>query len=193
MDRQVEKEKAKISRERIQNADSSITITIKEIKNDKVLNSETYKGNEPMGVWIYGYGKNIAEKDYNFKLIYSESNCEIAPVLKSVVNYFEDNPSLVYQAPKITTGEDGLSQFLVRNMRYPAKARDNNITGKVHIAFNLTTAGLIENLVVTKGKFVELDKEAIRVIRKLKFSTPAMLNGKPIDLCLAMPINFALM
>lgn len=193
MDRQVEKEKAKISRERFRNADSSVTTVTKDIKKDKILYSETYNYYEPSGVWISAYGKTVREKDYNFKLVYAESKCTITPELKSITNYFEDNANLGYQAPKIANGEITMSQFLGKTLEYPGRARDNNITGKVHIAFNVNTAGIIENLVITKGKHVELDKEAVRVLRKLKFSSPAMLKGKPIDLCINIPINFALM
>jgi TonB family protein len=189
---QVSQQKAKVSWERIHNPDGSITTLIKKIKRDKILNSETYKGEEPTGIWIYQMGITTGEKDYNFQLIYAEIDCTNNSDFKMGKNFYEDAPSLGYQAPKIATGDKTISKFLGKNMRYPSKARDNNITGKVQTAFMINKDGTIENLVVEKGTNVLLDKEAIRVLRKLKFSSPAISNGKPISVCVHLPIGFEL-
>lgn len=189
---EVGQKNAKVSIERIRNPDGSITTLLKNIKSDKVLNSETYKGEEPSGVWTYPMGKSMIEKDYNFQLIYAELNCIDDADFKAVKKFYEDDPSVGYQAPKIATGEKSIFEFLAKTMQYPSKARDNNITGKVQTAFIINKAGTIENLVVEKGTNVLLDKEAMRVLRKLKFSSPAILNGKPISVCVNQPIGFEL-
>ena len=192
LQKEVPQTKAEVSRELIRNPDSSVTTLIKNIKSNKVLNSETYKGDEPSGVWTYPIGGGMREKDYDFLLVYADSDCANAPELKNITNYFEDNSAIGYQAPKIATGEKSIYQFLAKVLEYPPKARENNVMGRVLTSFTISKEGSISNLAINKGVYVELDKEAIRVLRKLKLSGPAMLNDEPVGICVKLPLMFQL-
>lgn len=86
-----------------------------------------------------------------------------------------------------------IHEFLSRHIVYPPVARENGIMGKVYLAFTLTDKGQIENIVITKSANIFLDKEAVRVIRLLKFTTPPITNGQAKSLCLTLPISFKLM
>ena len=59
-------------------------------------------------------------------------------------------------------------------------------------SFIVTKDGQIENIVVNKGVDITLDKEAVRILRALKFSTPPLLNGRPVNICVKFPISFRL-
>ena len=77
-------------------------------------------------------------------------------------------------------------------MVYPAKARRSGTEGAVKTSFTLTKEGSIENIIITKGTDIVLDKESVRILRELKFSTPPALNGQPVSLCVTLPLTFKL-
>jgi hypothetical protein len=37
-----------------------------------------------------------------------------------------------------------------------------------------------------------MDKESVRVVRKLQLATPPMLKGQPVDACVIFPIKYKL-
>ncbi len=187
--KEVSEKKAKFSLTTIENADSSITREIKDLKNNEVISSQTYKANEPVGIWKYRRSNRTDELDYSFDLHYSENYCKDS--IQGIKDYFSNNDSLKYLAPVI---EGGLSifQYIVKTVIYPGAAKDEGIMGKVFIAFTVTEKGLTENITVLRGKHVLLDKEAVRVIRQLKFTSPPRSNGEAKRLCLVLPISFFL-
>ena len=185
--------KAKFSQTIIQNADGTVTTEIKDLKKDEIVRSETFKENEPYGIWKFRYGKDYKSIDYNFPLIYSNEKCNDSLPIKTS-DYFQDNDSLGYKAPKISTGELTIYQFIGKNIIYPSGAKDQGIQGTVYLQLTLTKVGTFENIVVKRGTNILLDKEAVRVLRQLKFSSPPTINGQTYDFnCLALPIKYRLM
>lgn len=154
-----------------------MTTSVKGILKDEVISSQTYKGAEPTGLWVYMSGSGPKTLDYSFTLNYSEVKCSEGNGIKTR-DYFTDNDSIRYNAPKLSTGEKTFSQFLVQNIFYPPAARSNKIYGTVNLVFTITKDGNSENIYVQKGSHILLDKEAVRVIRKMKLSTPPTVNGQ---------------
>lgn len=192
LETEVAEGKGKYSQIITNNADGTVTTDIKWLKKDEIVRSETYKGNEPYGTWKFKRGEGYAYLNYNFLLVYMNEKCEDS-LLFITDDYFKDIDSLGYKAPVIKSGEAGLIPFLVRNVYYPAKARESNVQGTIYLQMTLGTEGT-ENVVIKRGVDVLLDKEAARVLRELKFSTPPMINGKPIILkCLVLPVKFRLL
>ena len=191
--KEVPQDKAKFSQTIIQNADGTVTTEVKDIKKNEIVRSETFKGNEPYGVWKFRYGNGFNTIDYNFPLIYSDEKCnDNLPITTS--DYFKDNDSLGYKAPKISTGELTIYQFIGKNIFYPARARENAIQGTVYLQLTLTKEGALENIVVKRGVDISLDKEAVRVLKELKFSSPPTVNAQACTFkCLALPIKYKLM
>jgi TonB family protein len=191
--KEVSQAKAKYSQTIIHNEDGTVTTELKEIKKDEIVNSETFKGDEPYGIWKLRNGEDYKTIDYNFPVIYSTAKCnDSLPIFTS--DYFQDNDSLVYKAPKISTGELTIYQFIGKNIIFPPRAKDEGIQGTVYIQLTLTKEGTFENIVVKRGTNIFLDKEAVRVLRQLKFSSPATINGQPYNFkCLTLPIKFKLM
>ena len=109
-------------------------------------------------------------------------------------DFFKDNDSLAYKAPKISSGEETIYQFISKNIIYPSRAIEEGIQGTVYVQLMLTKEGAVENIVVKRGINILLDKEAIRVLRQLKFSSPPTINGQVYTFkCLALPIKYRLM
>ncbi len=184
-------EEAKFSKAIFENEDSTITTEIKNLETNKVINRETYKGDEPFGVWISGYYKGVEEKDYSFELNYSQDYC----INNTVgIDLISNNDSIGYKAPVLdgNSKKTALMNFLSTNLRYPPNARINGIEGIIYTSFTITQNGIVENIIVVKGVDISLDKEAVRVIRKLKFKEPPMLNNIPKTYCYHLPIRFRL-
>jgi TonB family protein len=192
LQKEVPVQKSKFSKIVQQNQDGSTTTSRKNLKKDEIFESETFKGDEPWGIWIHQIGVGLEEMDFNFLLQYSKIDCSSDPLSNKIKNYFEDNADAKFTAPRID-GYETINLFVARNMRYPAHARRMGIEGKVLLTFKLTKEGTIENIVVNKGVEVGLDKEAVRVLRKLKLASPALLEGQPRDFCVSMPLTYNLM
>ncbi|MNS88234.1 Gram-negative bacterial tonB protein [compost metagenome] len=156
------------------------------MKENRILNSETYKGEEPFGTWTYQSSRWTDTLNYNFPLVYSDKKCD-----STFKNWLEDNDAIGYKAPKIMLAES-LANYIGKTLRYPAKARENNIQGRVNLVFTITEEGKVENISIHQGANILLDKEAFRILRQLKFSTPPILKGRPQSLCQSMSISFRL-
>jgi len=191
--KEVSQDKAKFSQSIIQNADTTITTEIKDLKKNEIVRSETFKGNEPFGIWKFRYGKDYKTIDYNFPLIYSNEKCnDSLPIITN--DYFKDNDSLGYKAPIISTGELTIYQYIGKNIIYPSRAKEEGIQGTVYLQLTLTKDGTFENIVVKRGTNILLDKEAVRVLRQLKFSSTPTVKGQTYNFkCLALPIKYRLM
>ena len=188
---EVPKEKAKYAVSTIQNTDGSTTKEKKDVGSGEIINSVTYKKDEPWGIHKIKYVKEIKSLDYNFSLIYTDIPCPKNSLMEKITNYFSDDSTQNYIAPKLA-GEGTLFQQISKNMVYPVRCQENNISGKIIVQFTIGNAGNVENVSVLKGANILLDKEAVRVIRELKFLNPPTINGKPVETCFVIPLVFKL-
>ncbi len=189
LEKEVKIEKAKFTQTITENSDGTITKEVVNLKDNQKMRSETFKGEEPYGIWFYNTKYDHSKLDYNFPLLYSNEQC--LDSLPKIKDYFEDDSTIKYKAP-IFSKDKTTFQYLAQSIKYPNRPKDDGIQGTVYLIFLLTKDGNIENVRVKKGANIQLDKEAARVIREMKFSNPATLNGVAKDFCLTMPIRFVL-
>lgn len=83
-----------------------------------------------------------------------------------------------------------LIEFIQGELDYPASAKNDNLEGTVFIAFTIDTAGCTDDHKVAKGIREDLDNEALRVAKLIKFETPAMQRDKPIKVKFVVPVKF---
>lgn len=152
------------------------------------LAQEIINDGELNGVIEVGKGKHKRQLDYNFKVTYSKDTCENNEE-RTFLEFYKDDDSSEFIAPKTAKNENFL-QFLAKEIHYPKYAVDNGLEGKVYVHFEITKTGEVKNIWITKGVNISLDKETERIIRKLKFTTPPLLKGKPVDFCIDFPIVF---
>ncbi|MFC0518307.1 energy transducer TonB [Mucilaginibacter angelicae] len=91
--------------------------------------------------------------------------------------------------PEFPGGIDGLRSFIKKKLRWPGKGYDD-IEGRVIVTFTVETSGELTNIKVVRGLSSEIDKEAIRLMRKSPKWKPAFQNGKPKRVQYSMPISF---
>ena len=106
------------------------------------------------------------------------------------------NDSLQIQSDSLVTqpvflGGD-YQKILAENVKYPAFERENNISGRVIVQFEVDTSGNIRDIKVIKGVSKNIDQEAKRVVSLLDKWEPGILNNQKVRMRLTIPINFNL-
>jgi len=99
---------------------------------------------------------------------------------------------IVDQMPEFPGGTEALLKFVANNVKYPEKAKDEEISGRVFISFVIETDGSVSNVEVKRGIGGGCDEEAVRVIKSLPNWKPGIKDGKPVRVSYMMPINFKL-
>lgn len=96
--------------------------------------------------------------------------------------------------PEFPGGLREMMLYIQKNIKYPKRARKNNIGGKCFIRFTVMKDGSIDSLKILKGvpDCPECDAEAVRVIKKMPKWSPATVDGKPVSVYFNLPINFTI-
>ncbi|MDZ4204652.1 MAG: energy transducer TonB [Bacteroidales bacterium] len=99
---------------------------------------------------------------------------------------------IVESFPEYKGGTEAFSKMIKTNLIYPQSALMDSIEGRVYVQFWVETNGNTINHIVVRGIRKDLDEEALRVARLIKFDKPAMQRGKPIKVRYNLPIVFKL-
>lgn len=139
-------------------------------------------------------GENVRSTQYvpmYFKL--NKNARSLASARKRKVMPIDPNEeifTIVDQMPEFPTGEQGLSKFIVEFIKYPRRAKQEGIQGRILCAFIVRKDGTISNLEVVDGIDNELDNEALRVLSMMPKWTPGENNNKPVSVKCILPIDF---
>lgn len=85
----------------------------------------------------------------------------------------------------------GLETFIQTNMIYPAFSLQNCIQGKINISFKVNRAGEVYTSKVSSGLGIDLDQEALRLIR-LSSGKWRVPDNYDTTYVLIAPVNFTL-
>ncbi len=117
---------------------------------------------------------------------------------------FVDIPEEVVEAPQIFTiveenpefpgGEKALFEFLGKNTKFPAIAKDAGIQGIVYVQFVVMEDGSInpDMVEILRGVHPALDQEAIRVVKSMPKWSPGKQRGKAVRVYYKLPFRFTL-
>lgn len=100
--------------------------------------------------------------------------------------------TIVEQMPEFPGGEEKLMEYLQKNVKYPAMARESHITGTVFVTFVVQGNGDITDVRKLKGIGGGCDEEALRVIKNMPSWKPGKQNGKSVPVQYNLPIKFTL-
>lgn len=98
----------------------------------------------------------------------------------------------VEEMPTFPGGENEMYSYIKKNVKYPALARENNISGKVYVNFVVDKDGNIKDVKLIRGIGGGCDEEALRVIKSMPNWKPGKQNGRSVPVSYNMPINFSL-
>ena len=134
------------------------------------------------------------EVTFNAEVDDKTANIEITPV-KIEEEVDEDEVTIftvVENDPEFPGGMEALYKYLAQNIKYPALARDNGITGRVYVTFVVERDGSITNPKFLKDIGGGCGQEAIRVVKSMPKWTPGKQRGKAVRVQFNLPVNFNL-
>ncbi len=139
------------------------------------------------------------DEDFEEELVIEEATVDIDEDVKIQVLDGDESDDdeehifvIVEEMPKFPGGDVELMRWINKSVNYPVIAQENGISGRVHLNFVINENGGIENIVVVRGVDPSLDKEAIRVIKKMPKWNPGKQRGKAVKVSFSLPINFQL-
>lgn len=105
--------------------------------------------------------------------------------------FFLISSLFVDEQPVFKGGQNKLTVFIYNNLIYPEYSRDNCIQGTIQVSFKLNQEGKIYHSEVTKGLGIDLDQEALRIVRLTsgKWTMPA---NHDTSISMVLPVNFSL-
>jgi TonB family protein len=89
-------------------------------------------------------------------------------------------------------GKPALAAWITQNIKYPAEAVKDKITGKVFVDFIVNSKGKIINIQVDKPVNPLLDAEAKRVVSSMPDWKPGTQAGKTVPVQMMVPVEFKL-
>lgn len=115
---------------------------------------------------------------FNNIFVFTQNDTINSKVPYKDIQPLEDMPGLV-------SGYD----LLLSKIKYPEEAIKNNIEGKVILKVSIDTNGKPIQIEMEKGIGFGCDEAVIKAIKSTIF-IPPMVNGKPIESFLYIPITF---
>ena len=94
--------------------------------------------------------------------------------------------------PQFPGGMSQLMKWLTQNLKYPEKAKNDKVSGRVLVEFFITEQGNVSDAKVIQKVDGELDKEALRVVGIMPKWKPGVSKGKPCRTLVHLPIVFKL-
>lgn len=98
----------------------------------------------------------------------------------------------VEQPAEFPGGQTALMKWLSQNIRYPEAAQQNDIQGRVIVKFVVEKDGSIGQASIVKGVDKDLDREALRVVKKMPKWQPGKNNGVAVRSYFNLPVTFKL-
>lgn len=114
--------------------------------------------------------------------------------LKDIINHsfndeyeeFEDEDveekvfSYAQEMPEYPGGSAKMEEFVKKNLRYPTKAIENGIQGKVFVGFIVEKDGSLSNFQIKRGIGGGCDEEALRIVKSMPKFKPGKQQGKEV-------------
>ncbi|MFH2096004.1 MAG: energy transducer TonB [Bacteroidota bacterium] len=94
--------------------------------------------------------------------------------------------------PEYPGGVTAMTEFIIRNIKYPDEAKKNGVMGKVIVSFVVKSDGSVADVKAFKGIGSGCDEEAVRVIKLMPEWKPGTKDGKAVDVEMKLPIEFRL-
>lgn len=135
--------------------------------------------------------KNVADGSEDFTS-QDQLKKEVVVVDEPVKHEPEKVFEAVEQMPTFPGGDAALYKFLSENINYPAAAAEEGVQGRVVVRFVVTKTGAVEQVTIARSKHPALDKEAMRVVKKLPKFIPGRQNGENVNVWYTLPVNFKL-
>lgn len=99
---------------------------------------------------------------------------------------------VVEEMPEFPGGQGELMKYIAQNIKYPVKAQQKEVQGRVTVSFVVSCDGSLRDFRIVRGVDPDLDAEALRVIKSMPNWKPGKQKGKNVAVKYTLPINFSL-
>ena len=133
---------------------------------------------------------NMYTQTYSDENIIEADSTKTDTTEEEYIEYF-----YVEEVPEFPGGMAKLMLFIQENMRYPKSAAKKSIEGRVICQFTIKKDGSIDHksIIVIRGLHKSLDKEAVRIIKKMpKWKPGKNYEGQVQDCKYTIPVTFKL-
>ncbi|MFC4213225.1 energy transducer TonB [Pedobacter lithocola] len=96
----------------------------------------------------------------------------------------------VDKVPEFPGGMKAFYDYLGKNIKFPAKAKKDNVQGKVWVSFVVENSGKLTDITIIRGLTKETDAEALRVLQQSPKWDAGIVKGKPVRVKYNMNVNF---
>jgi TonB family protein len=127
---------------------------------------------------------------------------EVEPVKMNSIQRTEDGKrdSVILDPPSVSVdvaalfpgGTGELNRFIQMNVEYPEISRNLGLQGRLYVTFMVETDGVINHVEILKSLAIELDEEAMRLVRAMPNWTPALVDGEKVRSRCTLPITYTL-
>ncbi|MDR1683526.1 MAG: energy transducer TonB [Candidatus Symbiothrix sp.] len=124
-----------------------------------------------------------------------DGGVDIADLQDHKVVIQEEKPEIhnhVEVMPSFPGGDKEMMRWLSENIKYPTVAQEQGIQGRVILRFVVKPDGSVDNVEVQRSLDPSLDKEAVRVVKKMPKWIPGKQNGNAVYVYYTLPVLFKL-
>ena len=191
VERKEEVKKVEVEQKVVEKVKSSVKFTAPEIKkDDEVKPEDEIKSQDDLAK------TNTAIGTFDVK----GNDEEGGQVLKANEVVIDEKPKeeetkvfdVVEQMPEFPGGQAALLKWIGDNIKYPAIAEENGIQGRVVCTFVVERDGSVTDVQVARSIDPSLDKEAVRVLKKMPKWIPGRQNGSAVRVKYTVPVTFKL-
>ena len=94
--------------------------------------------------------------------------------------------------PTFKGGNEAMIDYLINAIKYPKAAKEEGVSGVVHVSFTVASDGEIKDVSVIKEVHPLLDAEALRVVSEMDNWDAGLKNGEAVPVQMILPISFQL-
>ncbi len=122
------------------------------------------------------------------------AEAKVAEALKQTPAQLSDTATdqTVGQLPEFPGGWVELMKWLTQNLNYPPMAQRQKKEGRVVVSFIVNKDGTLADIKLAKSVDPQLDREALRVVRKMPKWKPGTEKGQPCRSMVVVPVTFKL-
>ena len=89
-------------------------------------------------------------------------------------------------------GQAAMYEWLAKEIRYPAIARESGIQGRVFVGFVIERNGELTDIKILRGIGGGCDEEALRAIKRMPRWKPGEVGGQKVRCYFRLPVVFKL-
>ncbi len=191
VERKEEVKKIEVEQKVVEKVKSSVKFTAPEIKkDDEVKPEDEIKSQDDLAKTNTAIGTfDVKGNDEAEGVVLKANEVAVDEKPKEEETKVFD---VVEQMPEFPGGPAALMKWLSDNIKYPAVAEENGIQGRVVCTFVVERDGSVTDVQVARSIDPSLDKEAIRVLKKMPKWIPGRQNGSAVRVKYTVPVTFKL-